>query len=165
MNRFTWRLQRVLDVKTKEEQLRRIELFQLAEQLAAKRSELLLRQRILQNLLAEIRRDRSSQRLGSQEFLLRRAAVDDEQIRRLQEEMAVLETRHKEKTAEVLAVRRFKEGLERLRTQAKEQYIEEQERLEQRELDERTTIAFARRESGIEDERFGIDHRFRGSDT
>jgi len=143
MNRFTWRLQRVLDVKTKEEQLRRIELFQLAEQLAAKRSELLMRQQILQNLLAEIRSDRSPQRLGSQEFFLRRAAVDDEQIRRLREEIAVLETRHKEKTAEVLAIRRFKEGLEKLRAQAKEQYIHEQERLEQRELDERTTIAFA----------------------
>jgi len=143
MNRFTWRLQRVLDVRTKEEQLRRIELFQLAEQLAAKRSELLMRQQILQNLLAEIRSDRSPQRLGSQEFFLRRAAVDDEQIRRLREEIAVLETRHKEKTAEVLAIRRFKEGLERLRTQAKEQYVQEQERLEQRELDERTTIAFA----------------------
>lgn len=165
MNRFTWRLQRVLDVKTKEEQLKRIELFQLAEQLAARRSGLLLRQRILQDLLSEIRRDRSPQRLGSQEFLLRRAAVDDEQIRGLREEIAVLEARHKEKTAEVLAIRRFKEGLEKLRTQAKEQYIGEQERLEQRELDEGTTIAFARQESGIEDGRFGIDHRFRGSDT
>ena len=112
MNRFVWRLQRVLDVKTKEEQLKRIELFQLAEQLAAKRTELLMRQRILQDLMTEIRRDRSPQRLGSQEFFLRRAVVDDEQMRRLAEEISVLESRHREKTAEVLAVRRFKEGLE-----------------------------------------------------
>ena len=152
MKRFVWRLQKVLDVKTREEQLRRTELFQIVEQLAARRGELLLRQRILQDLMAEIQRRESAQRLNAQEFFLRHAATDDEEMRRLQEEIAALEIRHKEKTAEVLAVRRFKEGLEKLRTQAKEEYMREQERLEQKELDERTTIAFARHGSGAENE-------------
>ncbi len=152
MRRFVWRLQKVLDVKTREEQLRRTELFQIVEQLAARRGELLLRQRILQDLMAEIQRRESAQRLNAQEFFLRHAATDDEEMRRLQEEIAALEIRHKEKTAEVLAVRRFKEGLEKLRTQAKEEYRREQERLEQKELDERTTIAFARHGSGTENE-------------
>lgn len=147
MKRFVWRLQRVLDVKIKEEQIKRTELFRLTEQLAAKRGELLMRRRILQNLLANIRRDSSPERLNTQEFFLRRAAVDDEQIRRIKEEIAALEVRHREKTAEVLAARRFKEGLERLRAQAKEAYLREQERLEQKELDERTAIVFARNES------------------
>ncbi len=152
MRRFVWRLQKVLDVKTREEQLRRMELFQIVEQLAARRGERLLRQRILQDLMAEIQRRESAQRLNAQEFFLRHAATDDEEMRRLQEEIAALEIRHKEKTAEVLAVRRFKEGLEKLRTQAKEEYRREQERLEQKELDERTTIAFARHGSGAENE-------------
>lgn len=147
MRRFVWRLQRVLDIKEKEEQLRRIELFRLTEQLAAKRGELLMRQRVLQDLLEEIRKARSAERLSTQEFFLRRVAVDDEQIRRLKEDIAALEVRHKKKTAEVLAARQLKEGLEKLRTQAKEQYIREQERLEQRELDERTTGSYARRGS------------------
>jgi len=146
MKRFVWRLQRVLDVKTKEEQIKRTELFRLTEQLAAKRGELLMRRRILQDLLAEIQHGPSVDRLNSQEFVLQRAAVDDEQIRKLQEEIEALEIRHKEKTAEVLAARRFKEGLEKLREQAKEEYIREQERLEQNELDENTTMAFARNE-------------------
>ncbi len=146
MKRFVWRLQRVLDVKTKEEQIKRTELFRLTEQVAAKRGELLLRQRILQDLLAEVREDSSGGRLSAQEFLLRRAAVDDEQIRRIREELAALEERHREKTAEVLAARRFKEGLERLREQAKDEFIREQERLEQRDLDEGATISFARNE-------------------
>lgn len=146
MRRFVWRLQRVLDVKTKEEQIKRTELFRLTEQLAAKRGELLMRQRILQDLLAEIQQDPSADRFNAQEFVLQRAAVDDEQIHKLREEIAALEARHKEKTAEMLAVRRFKEGLERLRERAKEEYIREQERLEQNELDENTTIAFARNE-------------------
>ena len=36
--------------------------------------------------------------------------------------------------------------LERLRAQAREQFMREQDKLEQRELDERSTLAFARRE-------------------
>jgi flagellar biosynthesis chaperone FliJ len=152
MKRFVWRLQKVLDVKTKEEQVRRTELFQIVEQLAARRGELLVRQEILQDLMTEIQRRESTQRLNAQEFFLRHAATDDQEIRRLQEEIAALGIRHKEKTAEVLAVRRFKEGLEKLRTQAKEEYMREQERLEQKEQDERTTIAFARTESGAENE-------------
>ncbi|RPJ49982.1 MAG: hypothetical protein EHJ95_07975 [Methanobacteriota archaeon] len=145
-------MQRVLDIKTKEEQLRRTELFQIVEQLAARRGELLLRRRILQDLMTEIQRQESARRLNAQEFFLRHAATDDAAIRRLQEEIAALEVRHKEKAAEVLAVRRFKEGLEKLRTQAKEEYLREQEKLEQKEQDERTTVAFARRESSAENE-------------
>jgi flagellar export protein FliJ len=146
MKRFVWRLQKVLDVRTKEEQLKRTELFQLAEHLAAKRGELLMRQRILQDLMAEVQNCEPPARLNTQEFFLRHAAADDEQIRRLREEIAALEVRYKEKMAEVLAVRRFKEGLEKLREQAKEEYIREQEKLEQKELDERTIVAFARDE-------------------
>jgi flagellar biosynthesis chaperone FliJ len=147
MRRFTWRLQRVLDVKAKEEQLRRTELFRLTELLTAKRGEMLMRQRVIENLLADLRNDRSPERLSSQAFVLQRVAVDDERIRKLQEEIAALEVRHKDKTAELLTVRRYKEGLEKLRAQAKEEYIQEQERLEQKEQDDRTTVSCARREN------------------
>jgi flagellar biosynthesis chaperone FliJ len=153
MKRFVWRLQKGVGCQTTEEQLRRTELFQIVEQLAARRGELLLRQRILQDLMAEIQGQESAQRLNAQEFFLRHAATDDAQMRRLRDEIAALEIRLEEKTAEVLAVRRFKEGLEKLRAQAKEEYIREQEKLEQKEQDERTTIAFARHGSdGAENE-------------
>jgi flagellar export protein FliJ len=105
-----------------------------------------MRQRILQDLMAEVQNCASPARLNTQELFLRHAATDDEQIRRLQEEIAALEVRYQEKKAEVLAVKRFKEGLEKLREQAKEEYIREQEKLEQKELDERTTVVFARDE-------------------
>lgn len=149
MKRFVWRLQKVLDVKSKQEQLKRNELFQMAEQLAAQRGELLLRQRILQDLVAEIKGQPSPTRWSAQEFFLRHAAADDEQIRQLRQEIAALEVRHKEKTAELLAVRRFKEGLEKLRQQAQEEYFREQEKAEQKESDERTTVTFARHENGV----------------
>ena len=149
MRRFVWRLQRVLDIRTKEEQLKRMELFRLTETLAIRRSELLTRQRILREIMAEITQDASPGRLGAQEFFLRNADRDDQIIRKLKDEIRDLEVRRKEKTAEVLAAKRFKEGLEKLRAEAKARFIEEQEKLEQKEMDDRTTISFARRQSDV----------------
>ena len=146
MKRFVWRLQKVLDVKTKEEQIKQIELFRLTETLAEKRSELLMRQRVLQEIMTDIVGDKSPKRLGVQEFFLSHAGTDDEQIRALEKEIVELETQQKKMTAEVLAARRSKEGLEHLRGEAKERFIQEQEKLEQKELDDRTTMVFARDE-------------------
>ena len=146
MKRFVWRLQRVLDVKTKQEQVKRIELFRLTEELAGKRSELLMRRRILQDVIRDVAKTGSPTRVSAQEFCLRHAATNDEQIRRLRGEIAELEARQKEKTVELLAIRRAREGLERLRAEARERFLRECDRLEQKDLDDKTTSAFARRE-------------------
>ena len=144
MKRFVWRLQKILDLKTKEEQFKRMELFRLTEALAEKRADLLMRQRILQETIARVAQAPSADRLKTQEFVLRHATTNDRRIQELQDAIRNLETRQRDKMREVLAAKRFKEGLEKLRGEAKERYIQEQERLEQRESDERTVIAFAR---------------------
>ena len=43
-----------------------------------------------------------------------------------------------------MKLRRFKEALERLREQAKRKFFEEQEKLEQKQLDEAATLSFNR---------------------
>lgn len=144
MKRFVWRLQKVLDIKTKEEQFKRMELFRLTEALTEKRAELILRQRLLQEALAEVGRIAPAQRLRTQEFFLKHVTADDRRIRGLQNEIVNLEAQQEAKRQEVLAAKRFKEGLEKLRTEAKAQYICEQEHLEQKESDDRATVAFAR---------------------
>lgn len=146
MRRFVWRLQKVLDVKAKQEQIKRMELFRLTEELAEKRGELLMRQRVLHEIIGGVGRDKSPERMTAQEFVLRHAQTDDEQIRRLKDIIAELEVRQRQKTAEVLALKRFKEGLEHLRAEAEEEFIRESEKLEQKELDDGTNAAFARKE-------------------
>ncbi len=144
MKRFVWRLQKVLDIKTKEEQVKQMELFRLTETLAEKRSNLLLRQQMLREIMGRIGRDKTARRVETQEFFLRHAATNDRIIAELREQIKTLETQRQEKTAEVLAAKRFREGLEKLREEAKREFIQEQEKLEQREMDDRTTVAFAR---------------------
>lgn len=144
MKRFVWRLQKVLDIKSKEEQVKQMELFRLTETLAERQSELLLRQQTLREIMSEITRDRSAQRLGTQEFFLRHAATNDKFIEELRGQIRDLELGRREKTEEVLAAKRFREGLDKLREEAKRQFIQEQEKLEQKESDDQTMIAFAR---------------------
>jgi flagellar export protein FliJ len=145
MKRFVWRLQRVLDIKKKEEQKTRAELFELTERLAQARGELLARQKMLESIIEELAERNPKRRLGEQEFFLRYSTASDERIKRLRKNVNKLEAQQREKIAEVLKVRRFKEGLEKLRIEAKKQFIKEQEKLEQKELDEGATISFVRK--------------------
>ncbi|MHC4259621.1 MAG: hypothetical protein ACYSTF_04320 [Planctomycetota bacterium] len=145
MKRFVWRLQRVLDIKRKAEQVKRAELLALTEKLAQTRGELLIQKRILENIVSDIAGKNAKKRLGQQEFFLKWAETNDELIKKLKEEERRLQAQQKEKIAEVLKLRRFREGLENLRDRARMQFIREQEKLEQKESDDRTTISFARR--------------------
>lgn len=149
MRRFAWRLQRVLDVKAKQEQIKTQELFVITDKLAQTRSSLLAQQQILRDILESIANEKPRERLGAQEFFLRNSAATDELIKKLKANVRELEAKQKEKVAEVLKLRRFKEGLERLRQQAQRKYIDEQEKLEQKQIDETATLSFARERRSI----------------
>jgi flagellar FliJ protein len=145
MKRFVWRLQRVLDVKKKEEQVKKMELLRLTEKLTQKRSELLIEKRILQDIIKELSRKNPRERLGEQELFLKHSKTANDLIRKLEEQARELELQQRQKIAEVVKLRRFREGLEKLRAQAKANFIREQEKLEQKELDEMAAIGFVRK--------------------
>ncbi len=145
MKRFVWRLQRVLDIRKKEEEKARAELLALTERLAQTRGELLMLQKMLEDIINVLTGENPKKRLGKQEFFLKFSAASDEQIKKLEGKVNELESQQRDKIAEVLKLRRLKEGLERLRTEAKMRFIIEQEKLEQKQLDEGATVSFVRR--------------------
>ncbi len=100
---------------------------------------------MLENIINGLTEENPKKRLGGQEFFLRYSATSDEQIKKLEEKKNKLESQQREKIAEVLKVKRFKEGMEKLRVEAKVQFIKEQEKLEQKEMDESATISFVRK--------------------
>lgn len=144
MKRFTWRLQRVLDIRYKEEQKKTAELLEITDQLIAARSELLLKRKLLENIILDLNAQSPKKRLAKQEFFLAYSYASNEQIKNLKEKIYHLEIKQKDKIMDVMKVRRSKEGLERLRNEAKTQYIKEQEKYEQKELDDRATVSFVR---------------------
>jgi flagellar FliJ protein len=145
MRRFVWRLQRVLDIRTKEEQKARTELLKLTEKLAQTQSELLAWRTMLEEIINGLAFENPKNRLGKQEFFMRYSAESNEKIKQLENRVRELELEQKNKIAEVLRLRKFKEGLEKLRAEAKIQFIKEQEKLEQQQLDEGATVSFVRK--------------------
>jgi flagellar export protein FliJ len=145
MKRFVWRLQRILDLKEKEEQIKSQELFAITETLAQKRGHLLAQQRKLRSIIEEIANSDRPNRIQRQQFFLRHSKTTDDIIAGLKNEIGKLQEMQSHKREEVMKVRRFKEGLQKLRRRAKERFIERQERLEQRQFDEMASIAFSRR--------------------
>jgi flagellar FliJ protein len=145
MKRFVWRLQRVLDIKIKEEQTKKAQLVKLIEKLVSVRSELLTQKRILDGLIGDLTGESPKARLGKQEFFLKCSKTNSEVIEKLKEKVSELESAQRQKSAEILKIKRFKEGLEKLRAEAKTRFIMEEERLEQKELDERAAVGFARK--------------------
>ncbi len=111
MKRFAWRLQRVLDVKTKLEQKKRAELLEITQKLIETQGELLTQQKILEEIIDELNKENPQKRLGKQEFFLRHSTATDERIKRLKDKVRALELQQREKIDELLKVRRFKEGL------------------------------------------------------
>lgn len=145
MKQFTWRLQRVLDIKRKEEQIIRAQLLGITEKLAQTRGELLVQKMILKSIIDDLTEEHPSRRLVKQEFFLRSSTTNDELIRKLKNNVSKLGIQQKEKIDEVLKVKRYKKGLEKLRVEAKMQFIREQEKLEQKDSDEMTIMGFARK--------------------
>lgn len=144
MKRFVWRLQRILDIKTKAEQIKKAELLALTGRLTRTRSELLMQKALLKEIISGIAEKQPQKRLSEQEFFLKYSVTADELIKRLEGKISELEAQQREKIAEVLKIKRFREGLEKLRAQAKANFIAEQEKLEQKELDEMAAIGFVR---------------------
>jgi flagellar biosynthesis chaperone FliJ len=145
MKRFVWRLQRVLDVRGKQEQKARTELFELTEKLAQTRGLLMAQQKILEDIISALCEENPNKRLGKQEFFLRYSSENDERIKDLENKVTELEAQKRDKIAEVLKLRRQKEGMERLRSEAKMQFIKEQEKLDQQQLDEGAIVSFVRK--------------------
>ena len=145
MKRFAWRLQRVLDIRKKEEQVKKAELMGLTERLVQVQTEVLLKKRTLKNMIDNLAEEDPKNRLAKQEFFLRCSARDDELIRKMESKVAELKIQQKEKIAEILKIRQYKEGLEKLREEAKTQFIKDQEKLDQKNADEMTGMGFARK--------------------
>ena len=144
MKRFKWKLQRLLDVRSRQEELKKAQLLALIQNMAIVRQNLLMRQTKLRQMFAELDQEQAPERLRRQPLTLTAAAFADEQITSLKKQLEELQTQRTAMMAEVLELRRFRKSLERLLAIAKEEYELDTKKDEQQYLDETANIAFAR---------------------
>ena len=145
MKKFVWRLQKVLEINEKRQQAKKAELFRTTEKLALSRANLLAQQRILQDLIEDVAKLKPAERLDRQQLLLKSTKKNDELIRECEDQIRQLEMDQKQLIAEFLKIKRFTESLKNLREQDKHKFIIEQEKFEQKEMDEHTSMRFAGR--------------------
>jgi len=145
VQKFVWPLQRLLDVKQKQENALRAELMTLTEQSAALRSRIMMERIVFGNMLDEVNRTSPDRRIAAQAEFMQYVHVRDAQLKTLNAELEQAEQRRREKMQELLTLRKFRKGLERLRVRAVEEYNSEMNRVQQNELDENTCTVYARR--------------------
>ena len=148
MKKFRWRLQRLLDIRLKQEEALRTELMGLMEQTAALRGRILMERAMLRSHLADLRQTAADRRIRRQQDFMACVSVVDARIAALQTDLNTLEQKRKEKTEAIMTVRKFRKSLERLKTQALDEYVYALHGEEQKNQDESTGVAFTRRLMG-----------------
>ncbi len=145
MKKFNWKLQRVLDVRMKQEDSLKNELAVINERAASIRNAIMLKRSSLKQQLEDVAEAPPGKRAAAQEFFLKFVHALDNEIDNLEKNRAEVQHEKQKKIQEILEVRKSRKGLEKLRESAKDEYMQEMERAEQRELDERNSIAEARK--------------------
>jgi len=145
MRRFTWPLQRVLDVNVQRELALRSELMSLMRRILHNRQEIIRRRAVLRMLLADMGRQSMDRRIELQEVVMEGASAQRRHTQRLQNEIDRWTAERADKTAELMTLRKSTRTLERAREDAFREHLRDEVRQEQKQFDEVAQIAFARR--------------------
>ena len=145
MKKFEWRLQRLLDLKVKQENALRGELVAITEKAVALKGRIMMQKSALRQALAELEERQLQSGLYDRQIFFEFVHVTDGKIKALEHEMAETEKMRRKKIIEIMKMRKFRKGLEKLRAQAKLEFLTEQNKLEQSEMDDRVSISYARK--------------------
>jgi flagellar export protein FliJ len=145
VKKFRWPLQRLLDVKEKQENFARIELVAITEQIVVIRGQIMMQKTLLRNLFSELNQLDPQQRTPAQRECMEYAHVTDAKIKTLNQSLEQAEQKRKMKVEEIITLRKLRKGLDRLRAKALICYREQVNQAEQKELDESITTTFARK--------------------
>jgi len=145
MARFVWRLQRVLDIRKKEEQTLRSELMVLSERMVVLRQEIMVIRARIRSALEELSYAKPAERLSSQQLFMKYSEYSENEINSLKSELSEVAARRKEKMNEILNIRQAIKALEKLRAKTKKEFLNELAHKEQNELDEYTGNKFGRK--------------------
>jgi flagellar biosynthesis chaperone FliJ len=144
MKRFSWPLQRLLDVTEQRERAQRAEMLALTRQMARLRQEAIVHRAGVRALIAEMGGMELIERLRRYVDFVRCCQAHDRQIEQLESHIAELTDQREQMMQVLMKTRKSRETLERLRQEARQEYLREQGKLEQAQFDETAHTAKAR---------------------
>lgn len=99
----------------------------------------------MREMLRDLGRKKARERLAPQALFIRHAQFSEDQIKELERELAEIEKLRQQKISEILEIRKFRKGLEKLHAKAKTEFDEKQQKIEQNDLDDKTSTSYARK--------------------
>lgn len=144
MARFVWRLQRVLDVRNKEEQSMRSSLMGLSERMVLLRQEIMVIRARIHTSLETLGNKSVADRLMGQQIFMKYSEYSENEIGLLKAELYEVDLQRKKKMDEILEKRKSIKALEKLRAKSKESFMIESSHIEQNEIDEFTNHRYGR---------------------
>jgi flagellar FliJ protein len=136
MSKFKWRLQRVLEIKNKQQQLKRAELLKLTQRLVSMQSRLLMEKTKLKKMADDINNKDAKSRIPAQRLFINYSQTTNQYIKQIENEIKELYQQKQKKIAEIREIQRAQKTLEKLREKAKEEFVNEHLKQEQKLLDE-----------------------------
>ena len=147
---FKWRLDRVLEIKRKDEQHKRALAAEIANKLVKSRNELTEKQQRLELLMRKISSERPLDKLQHQQLFIESSKADDSEIVNIKNIISEFERDQQRITKEIIEAKSFVERLEKLRQKAYEEYMTKQSKAEQNELDESFNIRLIKNMSELQ---------------
>lgn len=138
MARFVWRLQRVLDIRNKEEQSMRSSLMGLSERMVLLKQEIMVIRARIHTTLETLGNKSVADRLMGQQIFMKYSEYSENEIDLLKAELYEVDLQRKKKMDEILEKRKSIKALEKLRAKSKESFMLESAHIEQHEIDEFT---------------------------
>jgi flagellar export protein FliJ len=144
MKKHNWRLQRVLDVRIKQEEAKRAELLAVTHRLLIARQMVIAKHAMMRSILLELSRKDARTRMAEQPMVVKHMAFSEEELKKLKKQAEEIEIERKRKAEEMMEARRSRKAMENLKEKAKTEYVKMVNMTEQKELDELSSGRFVR---------------------
>jgi flagellar export protein FliJ len=144
MKKHNWRLQRVFDVRVKQEEARKAELLAVTHRLLAARQAVIVKQAMMRSILLELSRKDAATRMAEQPTVMKHMAFSEEELNKLKKKAEEIEIERKQKSEEMMEARRARKAMEKLQEKSRAEYMKLANAIEQKELDELSGGRFVR---------------------
>lgn len=142
MAQFFWRLQRVLDVREKEETVLRSEFVSLSDKITEIKGAISAIRERIQEMLEKLSCKDPGERIVEQQMFMQYAEFSEQEIKRLESEADSVEEQRKEKIKQLKEKHIEIKSLEKLRENAKKKFEQDVQRREQSQTDDFNNIKF-----------------------
>jgi flagellar export protein FliJ len=144
MKKHNWRLQRVLDVRIKQEEAKRAELLAVTHRLLLARQIVIAKQAMMRSILLDLSRKDAGTRMAEQPLVVKHMAFSEEELKKLKKQAEEIEIERKKKAEEMMEARRSRKAMEKLKEKSKTEYVKMVNMTEQKEMDELSGGRFVR---------------------